>query len=153
MPTAAVPPPTQGSIFKDGVNTRPAGVALVLTAGNYVGKGVIDTVQTLAHENKVVCLKTSPVNDYGTDFQKACLAPLIEAGFVRFVVGGIEVSVRRGGGGRRGRTRAVIMCKRVQAMLGRCKESVIRECDVRKWCECVQRVCGLRAVRGSSVRQ
>ena len=99
MPTAAVPPPTQGSIFKDGVNTRPAGVALVLTAGNYVGKGVIDTVQTLAHENKVVCLKTSPVNDYGTDFQKACLAPLIEKGFVRFVVGGIEVSVRKGGGG------------------------------------------------------
>jgi acyl-CoA reductase-like NAD-dependent aldehyde dehydrogenase len=76
-----------GSFYTKGV-TPPAGVALVLGAGNVVGIGWLDVVHKLFVEGQTVLIKFSRVAEYmGPHFERA-FAGLISAGFVRTVYGG-----------------------------------------------------------------
>jgi acyl-CoA reductase-like NAD-dependent aldehyde dehydrogenase len=76
-----------GGFYTKGV-TPPAGVALVLGAGNVVGIGWLDVVHKLFVEGQTVLIKFSRVAEYmGPHFERA-FAGLISAGFVRTVYGG-----------------------------------------------------------------
>lgn len=66
-------------------------VALVLGAGNVASLAFNDTLQKLFTEGQVVMLKMNPVNAYLGVFYEQVLAPLSEAGYVRFAYGGPEV--------------------------------------------------------------
>ena len=66
-------------------------VALVLGAGNIASIPVLDVLYKLYADGEVVVLKMNPVNAYlGPIFERA-LAPLVDAGFLRFVYGGGDV--------------------------------------------------------------
>jgi hypothetical protein len=65
-------------------------VALVLSAGNVSSIGPMDALYKLFVDNEVVVFKAHRVNDYlGPLFERG-LRPLIEAGFLRVVYGGVE---------------------------------------------------------------
>jgi len=65
-------------------------VALVLSAGNVSSIGPMDALYKLFVDNEVVVYKTHRVNDYlGPLFERG-LRPLVEAGFLRVVYGGVE---------------------------------------------------------------
>lgn len=66
---------------------RQGRVALVLGAGNIAAIAPLDCFQKLFCENQVVLLKMNPVNDYLTDWLRAALRPLIDAGALRIVRG------------------------------------------------------------------
>lgn len=63
------------------------GVCLVLGAGNVSSIGPLDVVHKLFVENRVVVLKTHPVQAHLWEVVDAALAPLIEAGVLRIVHG------------------------------------------------------------------
>ncbi len=66
-------------------------VALVLGAGNIASIPPLDVLYELLAKGAVCILKMNPVNEYlGPIFERA-LAPLVEAGFLRFAYGGPEV--------------------------------------------------------------
>ena len=66
-------------------------VALVLGAGNIAAIPPLDVIYELIAEGRVAICKLNPVNEYlGPIFEKI-YAPLIEAGFVRWVYGGADV--------------------------------------------------------------
>jgi acyl-CoA reductase-like NAD-dependent aldehyde dehydrogenase len=71
--------------------TRPAGVSLVLGAGNVSSIAPTDAFYKLFHEGKVVLLKMNPVNDYLGDIFAAALRPLVQEGVLRIVFGGAEI--------------------------------------------------------------
>lgn len=65
-------------------------VALVLGAGNISSIAPLDVLYKLLAENAVCLVKPSPVNDYLTPVFERAFAPLVSAGFVRFVRGDAE---------------------------------------------------------------
>ena len=64
------------------------GVCLVLGGGNVSSIGPLDALQKLFVENRVVVMKTHPVNAYLNEVWDAAFAPLVEAGVLRLVHGG-----------------------------------------------------------------
>jgi len=71
--------------------TAPAGVALVLGAGNVSSIAPTDAFSKLFQEGKVVLLKMNPVNEYAGGIFAQAFAPLVEAGFLRVIYGGADV--------------------------------------------------------------
>ncbi len=71
--------------------TAPAGIALVLGAGNVSSIAPTDAFGKLFQEGKVVLLKMNPVNEYLGGIFAQAFAPLIEAGFLRIIYGGADV--------------------------------------------------------------
>ncbi len=66
-------------------------VCLVLGGGNVSSIAPLDVFYKMFVEKQVVVLKMNPVNDYlGPAFEKA-FQPLIEAGYLKLVYGGVEV--------------------------------------------------------------
>jgi acyl-CoA reductase-like NAD-dependent aldehyde dehydrogenase len=65
----------------------PGAVCLVLGAGNVSSIGPLDVVHKLFVENRVVILKTHPVQAHLAEVIEAALAPLVEAGVLRIVHG------------------------------------------------------------------
>ena len=76
-----------GSFYTKGV-TPPAGVSLVLGAGNVAAIGPLDVVHKLFVEGLTVLIKFSRVNEYMGPHVERAFADLIAAGFVRTVYGG-----------------------------------------------------------------
>ena len=68
---------------------RIGSVSLVLGAGNIAAIAPLDCFQKLFTEHSVVLLKMNPVNEYLVEFLEPALKPLIEAGALRIVKGGI----------------------------------------------------------------
>jgi hypothetical protein len=83
--SAAELPATQAVAYR-----RPdaGAVCLVLGAGNVSSIGPLDALGKLFVENRVVILKTHPVNAYLGPLLEAGLAALIREGFLRIVHGG-----------------------------------------------------------------
>lgn len=71
--------------------SAPAGIALVLGAGNVSSIAPTDAFSKLFQEGKVVLLKMNPVNEYLGGIFAQAFAPLVEAGFLRIIYGGAEV--------------------------------------------------------------
>jgi acyl-CoA reductase-like NAD-dependent aldehyde dehydrogenase len=71
--------------------TTPAGVGLVLGAGNVSSIPVLDVLYELLAHNRVALLKLNPAHDPLAPVLERALAPLIEPGFVRIVRGGPDV--------------------------------------------------------------
>ncbi|HXT51624.1 MAG TPA: aldehyde dehydrogenase family protein [Thermoanaerobaculia bacterium] len=65
-------------------------VALVLSAGNVSSIGPMDALYKLFVDNEVVIFKTHRVNDYLGPLLERGLRPLVEAGYLRVVYGGVE---------------------------------------------------------------
>ncbi len=80
---------SQGAIY-----TQPPGpgqVCLVLGAGNVSSIAPMDALHKLFVENEVVLLKMNPVNAVLGPHIERALAPIIQAGFLSVVYGGMEV--------------------------------------------------------------
>jgi acyl-CoA reductase-like NAD-dependent aldehyde dehydrogenase len=63
------------------------GVCLVLGGGNVSSIGPLDALQKIFVENRVVIMKTHPVNAYLHEVWAAAFSPLIDAGVLRIVHG------------------------------------------------------------------
>ncbi len=85
--TAADLPATQARAYREAHKAR---VCLVLGGGNVSSIGPMDTLYKLFVEDRVVVLKTHPVNGY--------LAPILERGFRALVARGVLRIVRGGAG-------------------------------------------------------
>ena len=72
-------------------NPPTAQVVLVLAAGNVASLGPRDVLSKLFADNRVVVMKTNPVNDYLLPHWQRSLRALVEAGVVRIVAGGADV--------------------------------------------------------------
>ncbi|WP_156777022.1 aldehyde dehydrogenase family protein [Nitrococcus mobilis] len=85
--------PTQGRSYRmKAADEFPTGhVALVLGAGNVSSIGPMDALYKLFVENKVVILKTSPVNAYLQPYWEASFRPLIDEGVFYVIRGGANV--------------------------------------------------------------
>ena len=85
--------PQQGGIYtKKAAGERwPGKVALVMGAGNQIFLGPTDMLHKLFVDDEVVLLKMNPVNEVDGPHIERAFKPLIDAGFVRVVYGGIEV--------------------------------------------------------------
>ncbi|WP_106087534.1 aldehyde dehydrogenase family protein, partial [Enhygromyxa salina] len=85
--------PEQGGIYrrKAGGETWSGKVALVMGAGNQIFLGPTDMLHKLFVDDEVVLLKMNPVNEVDGPHIERAFKPLIDAGFVRVVYGGIEV--------------------------------------------------------------
>ncbi|MBU4465099.1 MAG: aldehyde dehydrogenase family protein, partial [Actinobacteria bacterium] len=70
---------------------EPAGVGLVLGAGNITAIPVLDVLYELIANNRVVILKLNPTQDALAHVYARALAPLIEPGLLRIVQGGGDV--------------------------------------------------------------
>ncbi|MEC9071738.1 MAG: aldehyde dehydrogenase family protein, partial [Myxococcota bacterium] len=81
-----------GMIYRQKANgERETGkIALVLGAGNVASIGPMDALYKLFCEDQVVVLKTNPVNAYLAPFIEKGFRALIEADYLRIVVGGAE---------------------------------------------------------------
>jgi acyl-CoA reductase-like NAD-dependent aldehyde dehydrogenase len=80
--------PTQAKIYREPTTAK---VALILGAGNVSAIVAMDVLSKLFTANQIVILKLNPVNAYiGASIAQA-LAPLIQAGFLHIVEGGVEV--------------------------------------------------------------
>ena len=74
--------------------TDPEGaVALVLGAGNIASIPVLDVLYKLYAEGSVCLLKMNPVNSYLAPIFEELFAAFVEAGYVRFAYGGVDVGV------------------------------------------------------------
>ncbi|WP_055591012.1 aldehyde dehydrogenase family protein [Streptacidiphilus griseoplanus] len=69
-------------------HARPAGVALVLGAGNVAAMTAVDILHQLYSEGRVVVAKMNPVNAYLRPHFERIFAEYLERGWVRFVDGG-----------------------------------------------------------------
>lgn len=85
--------PTQGRIYREkreGKAGKP-GVSVVLGAGNQSSIAPMDVLYKLVVDDEVCILKMNPVNEQLGPAIEASLAPLVEAGFVEVVYGGVDV--------------------------------------------------------------
>ncbi len=82
---------TQGEQLRRNEQHTEPGVALVLGAGNQYPLAVLDILQMLALQSRVVVCKMNPVNEYMGPILREALAPLVREGFVEFVYGGADV--------------------------------------------------------------
>jgi len=73
------------------VSEREGKVALILGAGNIAAIPPLDCFQKLFSEHQVAILKMNPVNEYLDVYLKEAFKPLIDAGALRIVRGGLEV--------------------------------------------------------------
>lgn len=72
--------------------TLPEGeVGLVLGAGNISSIAPLDVLDQMLSEGRTCIVKLNPVNDYLGEFFEDIFAPMIDAGWVRFVYGGADV--------------------------------------------------------------
>ena len=90
--------PEQGGIYRrkakgdaSGEASEPGKVALVMGAGNQIFLGPTDMLHKLFVDDEVVILKMNPVNEIDGPHIERAFAPLIDAGFLRVVYGGVEV--------------------------------------------------------------
>lgn len=85
--------PEQGGIYrrKAAGESWPGKVALVMGAGNQIFLGPTDMLHKLFVDDEVVLLKMNPVNEVDGPHIERAFAPLIDAGFLRVVYGGVEV--------------------------------------------------------------
>lgn len=85
--------PEQGGIYrrKAAGETWAGKVALVMGAGNQIFLGPTDMLHKLFVDDEVVLLKMNPVNETDGPHIERAFKPLIDAGFVRVVYGGLEV--------------------------------------------------------------
>lgn len=85
--------PEQGGIYrrKAAGEKWPGKVALVMGAGNQIFLGPTDALHKLFVDDEVVVLKMNPVNEVDGPHIERVFRPLIDAGFLRVVYGGIEV--------------------------------------------------------------
>lgn len=74
-------------------STRP-GVVAILGAGNVASIAPLDLVHKLFVDGRVAIVKFSPVNEYIAPHVEHAFAPLVEAGFVRFLRGGADVGAQ-----------------------------------------------------------
>jgi acyl-CoA reductase-like NAD-dependent aldehyde dehydrogenase len=81
-------PPTQGQIYRESTSGK---VALILGAGNVSSIVAIDILSKLFSENQIVIVKMNPVNAYIGKYVAEAFAPLIQAGFLHIVYGGVDV--------------------------------------------------------------
>ncbi len=81
-------PPTQAKIYREPTAGK---VALVLGAGNVSSIVAIDVLSKLFSENQLVIVKMNPVNAYIGEYLAQAFAPLIQAGFLHIVYGGVDV--------------------------------------------------------------
>jgi acyl-CoA reductase-like NAD-dependent aldehyde dehydrogenase len=79
-----------GRIYRTD-HERSPGVAVVLGAGNVSSIGPMDALYQLFALDRVVVLKMNPANAYLGTHLAAVFGPLIRAGFLRIVHGGVEV--------------------------------------------------------------
>ncbi|WP_295621708.1 aldehyde dehydrogenase family protein, partial [Chamaesiphon sp. GL140_3_metabinner_50] len=80
--------PTQGQIYREPTAAK---VALILGAGNVSAIVAMDALSKLFSENRVVIVKMNPVNAYVGKYIAQAFEPLITAGFLSIVYGGVEV--------------------------------------------------------------
>jgi len=66
-------------------------VALILGAGNIASIPPLDLLDQLLVKGQVAIVKLNPVNDYLGGFFEEIFAPMIDAGWVRFAYGGVDV--------------------------------------------------------------
>ena len=69
---------------------RPAGVSLVLGAGNVASIAATDALSRLFHDGRVVLLKMNPVNDYLGEIFNRAFRPLVDKRWLRIVHGGAQ---------------------------------------------------------------
>ncbi|MEI8256585.1 MAG: aldehyde dehydrogenase family protein, partial [Deltaproteobacteria bacterium] len=67
------------------------GVSLVLGAGNVASIPPMDALYKMFADGHVCIVKMNPVNEYLAPFFEEAFAPLVDAGYLRFVTGGAEV--------------------------------------------------------------
>jgi len=79
------------SAYDIPLSEREGKVALILGAGNIAAIPALDCFQKLFSEHQVAILKMNPVNEYLDVFLKDAFKPLIDAGALRIVRGGIDV--------------------------------------------------------------
>ena len=80
---------TQAEAYTSPTGAPPAGrVCMVLGAGNASSIGPLDIIHKLFVESQVVVCKAHPVMAHLAEVHEAALAPLVRAGFLRFVYGG-----------------------------------------------------------------
>lgn len=84
--------PTQGAIYRDkrAGKSGEGGVSVVLGAGNQSSIPPMDVLYKLVVDDEVCILKMNPVNEQLGPHIAAALQPLVEAGFLAVVYGGIE---------------------------------------------------------------
>jgi acyl-CoA reductase-like NAD-dependent aldehyde dehydrogenase len=80
--------PTQAKIYREPTTVK---VALILGAGNVSAIVAMDVLSKLFNDNQIVILKLNPVNAYIGEYIAQALAPLIQAGLLHIVDGGVEV--------------------------------------------------------------
>jgi acyl-CoA reductase-like NAD-dependent aldehyde dehydrogenase len=80
--------PTQGQIYREPTTGK---VALILGAGNVSAIVAMDVLSKLFTENQVVIVKMNPVNAYMGKYLAQAFQPLIQAGWLQIVDGGVEV--------------------------------------------------------------
>jgi hypothetical protein len=86
-------PHTQGLIYREkreGI-VRPGRLCLVLGAGNISSICPLDVAYKLFVEDQVVLVKMNPVNDYLGPLFRRAFHPLVDAGYLDFVGGDVEV--------------------------------------------------------------
>jgi acyl-CoA reductase-like NAD-dependent aldehyde dehydrogenase len=81
-------PPTQAKIYREPTTGK---VSLILGAGNVSSIVAIDVLSKLFSENQIVIVKMNPVNAYIGKYLAQAFAPLIQAGFLHIVYGGVDV--------------------------------------------------------------
>jgi hypothetical protein len=85
--------PTQGAIYRDKAAGKAGqgGVSVVLGAGNQSSIPPMDVLYKLVVDDEVCILKMNPVNEQLGPVIEDALRPLVRAGFLEVVYGGIEV--------------------------------------------------------------
>ncbi|MFO0606724.1 MAG: aldehyde dehydrogenase family protein [Polyangiales bacterium] len=79
----------QASFYKK--SAPDGGVSLVLGAGNVASIPPMDAIYKMFVDGNVCIVKLNPVNEYLAPFYEDAFAPLVEKGYLRFVMGGAEV--------------------------------------------------------------
>lgn len=85
--------PTQGRIYREKAAGAggDGGVSVVLGAGNQSSIPPMDVLYKLVVDDEVCILKMNPVNEQVGPVIEDALRPLIDAGFLEVVYGGVEV--------------------------------------------------------------
>jgi hypothetical protein len=85
--------PTQGRIYREKAagKSPSSGVSVILGAGNQSSIPPMDVLYKLVIDNEVCILKMNPVNEGLGPVIEDALRPLVDAGYLAIVYGGIEV--------------------------------------------------------------
>lgn len=83
--------PTQGAIYRKPMADRAGGVSVVLGAGNQSSIPPMDVLYKLVVDDEVCILKMNPVNEALGPVIEDAFRPLVDAGYLEVVYGGIDV--------------------------------------------------------------